>query len=418
MESIEADEKASGPWRESWPALLSLGAVTILALVVRLHDYALAPGPGDVPDERTFTATLLNLIGIRPSSAALTTDNLRRISIALGVLTVILAYSLSRRLLPPVGALAAAFLTAVEPGLVMLSRLALPEALFAPLLLAAMLLCTPPVPETVAQGSAGVGPAREQAPGLFTMVLLVAIGLLAPFLRVTGLVVPLGAAALLVSRGLHRDAGIVAVAGLAGLWLGHNALTQEWAPPAGGGPLGSLGFITASIGAGRNMVDGWYLFGWLALAYVAGNAKRRHRFRALLWPVAAYAAIIGPFLPLAGSNTEGWYRLPILPLLLLAGAAALYAAVREGQLLVPALALFTAGLWSLQWLFTFPWQPGTVALLVLAAVTLIPVALAEVIPRGAPRDAGQGMWAAMALAILAGDVVLSWNLAIHLDHLG
>jgi hypothetical protein len=231
-------------------------------------------------------------------------------------------------------------------------------------------------------------------------------------------VVPLGAAALLFSRGLRKPAALIVMAGLFGLWLGHNAMPQEWAPPAGGGPLGTLGFITSSIGAGRNMVDGWYVFGWLALAYLAGNAKRRHRFRALLWPVVAYAVIIGPFLPLGSSASEGWYRLPILPLLLLGGAAALYAAVREGQLLVPALALFTAGAWSLQWLFTFPWQPGTVALLVLAAVTLIPVALAEVIPRGAPRDAGQGMWAAMGLAILAGDIVLSWNLAVHLDHLG
>jgi hypothetical protein len=398
--------------------LLSLGAVAGLALVVRLHDYVLAPAAGDVPDERTYAVNLLNVFGIHPGSATLTADVLRRTSVALGVLTVVLAYSLARRLLPPVGALAVAFLIAVEPGLVILSRLALPEALLAPLVLWVILLCTPAVPETASQGSAGVGPAPEQAPSVLILVVLVALCVLAPFLRVTGLLLPLAAAGLLFSRGLRLQAGVITVAGAAGMWLGHQALSQEWMPAAGGGPLGTLGFISASIGPGRLMVDGWYLFGWLALAYLAGNAKRRHRYRALLWPVVGYAVIIGPLLPLGDSAAEGWYRLPIFPLLLVAGASSLYAAVREGQLLVPALALFTAGLWSLRWLFTFPWQPGTATLLLISAATLIPVAVAEIMPRGASRDVGQGVWAAMALAILAGDVILSWNLAIHLDHLG
>src|SRR5437899_936696 len=87
-----------------------------------------------------------------------------RSSPAFSLATVALGYALARRLLPPLGALLAAFLLAVEPGLVLLGRLAVPEAALAPMLLLTILLVTPWVPETAAQGSAGVGPAPGQAP--------------------------------------------------------------------------------------------------------------------------------------------------------------------------------------------------------------------------------------------------------------
>src|SRR5207245_2947135 len=141
-------------------------------------------------------------------------------------------------------------------------------------------------------------------------------------------------------------------------------------------------------------------------------------YRPVLWPVITYVALVVPFMPVQELAIGGWYRLPILPLMLIGAAGALYAAVREGQLLVPALALLSAGLWSLQWLFTFPWQPGAITLLLLAAVALVPVAVAEVVPRGRWRDAGQGIWALLAILILAGDTVLSYNLALHLSQLG
>jgi hypothetical protein len=92
--------------------------------------------------------------------------------------------------------------------------------------------------------------------------------------------------------------------------------------------------------------------------------------------------------------------------------------VREGQMLVPGLALLSAGLWSVQWLFGSSWRPGAAALLVIAAVCLIPLAGSELQPRGRLRDAALGVWALMGALVLAGDVVLSWNLAPFAGNLG
>jgi 4-amino-4-deoxy-L-arabinose transferase-like glycosyltransferase len=451
----------------------------MLAFIVRAHDYALAPGLVDVPAEystawngvqlltghgptgvsnlaayagrgqdiqffgKTFhlVSPYLDhppLFGLLSGGAellsgvtnfsGLTPGVMRRPSLVLGVLAVILGYFLARRLLPPIAALLAAFLLAVEPAMVALSRVALPEALLTPMLLGAILLATPGVPETTRPGSAGAGPAPDQAPGRWLLGALVVLCALAPLVELSGLIVPITASALLLSRGLRRQGLVAAAAGAGGLVLfliyglaldGRLLLTVLSEKAAGGGGvLTPMTFVTASIGAGKPMIDAWYLFAWAALAYLAGNAKRRHRFRAVLWPVIGYVAILTPFLPAQDLTLSGWYRLPILPLLLVGAFGAVYAAVREGQVLVPGLALLSAGVWSIQWLFGSDWKPGAVALLILAVVALLPMAASEVRTRGSFRDAGQGVWVALGLLVLGGDIALSWNLVAYAGRLG
>jgi 4-amino-4-deoxy-L-arabinose transferase-like glycosyltransferase len=456
----------------SLPNALILGAVTLLALVARLHDFAVAPGLTDAPDEYSFTwAGMQILRGHQPAGATagvaaysgghdvslfgltfhlvtpwldhpplftllpgaaelaagfrrfgeISPSVMRVPSILLGVATVVLGYQLARRLLPPTGAVLAAFLLAVEPGLVLLSRLAVAEAALAPLLLLAVLLATPAVSDSTHQGSAGAGPAVDQAPTGPTLALLLAVCLVSPLILLSGVVVPVTALALLLSRGIRREAWLAAAAGAAGVGLYAlyglvldggtfvRVFQQELA--GAGGVLTPIRFVTTSIGPTRSFLDAWYLFSWAALAYLAGNAKRRHRYRPLLWPVAVYLVMVTPFLPSATLAQSGWTRLPILPLLLLGGAAALYAAVREGQLLVPALGLMSAGVWSLQWLFRAPFRPGALTLLVLFAVGAVPMAVTEVRSKGRARDAALGIWSMVALLVLAGDTVLTWNLA-------
>src|SRR5207249_9001114 len=97
--------------------------------------------------------------------------------------------------------------------------LALPEAALAPMLLLVILLVTPWVPETVAQGSAGAGPAREQTPTPGRLATVAILCGLAPLLWLDGLAVPAAAAALLYSRGLWRQALLAAAAGVGGLAL-------------------------------------------------------------------------------------------------------------------------------------------------------------------------------------------------------
>ncbi|MHB8508772.1 MAG: glycosyltransferase family 39 protein [Candidatus Dormibacteria bacterium] len=456
----------------SLPSLLTMGAVGILALVMRLHDYALAPGLTDAREEYSFTwagmqilrghapggvsdlgayaahATDVRLFGLTfhvvhpwldqpplfgvlPGFSELargfhgfgeiSPEVMRLPSIALGVATVLLGYSLARRLLPPLGALGAGFLLAVEPGLVLLSRLAVPEAALAPMLLLAALLTTPAVPENMPQGSAGAGRAAEQAPRGSTMTALMALCFLAPLLRISGLVVPVAAVALLLARGLRREAvqagaagiGAVLLFSIYGVVLNPAIFLEVWRAKlaVGGGFNTALTFVTGSIGAGRPMVDAWYLFSWAALAYLAGNAKRRHRYRPLLWPIAIYLLLVLPFLAPGDLTTTGWTRLPILPLLLIGALAAIYAAVREGQLMVPVMAAASAGLWSIQWLFRSAFSPGALSLLVLLAVVAVPMAVTEIRARGRARDAALGLWAAFSLFVLAGDTVLAWNLA-------
>jgi len=475
----EEDEPAQLALARSASSLLIVGSLFVLGLAVRLHDYVLAPGLTDVPTEFSFGwAGLRLLAGRAPSGASslapyaghavdvtyvglrfhlatpwvdapplwallsglsarvagatqfqqLTVEAMRRPSLLFGVITVPLGYALARRVMPPIAALAAGALLAVEPGLVLLSRVSVPEAALAAAILFVVLLVSPPVPETQPQGSAGVGPAPELAPSRAALASLAAVCALAPLARLSGIAVAVAGAGILYSRGLRREAVIAAAAGGAGLvaalLYGFAAGGGLFLPvlkaqaDSGGGAAGLLTLITGRPGPGRTLLDGWAVFGWIALAYLAGNAKRRHRNRALLWPVVAYVAIAVPFLSARDLPFEGWFLLPVLPLLLIGATAALYAAVREGQLLLPALAALTAVAWSIQWIVVGGWQPGAVVLLALAGVALVPLAVAEVQPRGAVRDAGQGIWAALAFTALAGCVVLSWNLAIELPRLG
>jgi hypothetical protein len=127
--------------------------------------------------------------------------------------------------------------------------------------------------------------------------------------------------------------------------------------------------------------------------------------------VAIYTGMVTPFLAPQGLTVSGWFRLPILPLLVVGGFSAIYAAVREGQLLVPALAILSAGLWSIQWLFPSPFRPGGAAIAAIALAALLPLAVAEVQSRGRSRDAALGVWGLLALLVLAGDTVLAYNLA-------
>jgi hypothetical protein len=453
------------------PALLIVAAIALLAGAMRLHDFATVPGLTDTTDEYSFTwagmqllrghapagATALAsaygggqdvrlfglsfhlvspwldhppLFGLLPGAAELLSgfrsfveispSVMRLPSVVLGVVTVLLGYQVARRLLPPTGAVFAAFLLAVEPGLVLLSRPAMPEAALAPLLLLAVLLATPAIPETARPGSAGVGPAADRPPAGAALGALLAACLLAPLVGLDGVTVPAAATALLLSRGIRREAWLAAGAGVIGLllWVAAGLLLDAGAflrvlgdqLGGGGGLATALAFITGGLGAGRSWADAWYLFAWVALAYLTGNAKRRHRYRALLWPIAIHLVLVVPFLPTAALDSAGWYRLPTLPLLLIAAAAALYAAVREGQLLVPALGLATAGVWSLQGFFHPGFRPGAATVLILLAAGTLPMAVSELRSRGAFRDAALGIWAVLALVILAGDTLLAWNL--------
>jgi len=106
----------------------------------------------------------------------------------------------------------------------------------------------------------------------------------------------------------------------------------------GFGSLFDLLTVT-KITIGKRLTEGWPLMGWMSL-FILMMTKSKKIFSFVVLPAFVYLSV---FL-LMGGNSYGWYRIPFVPFLFLAGGALLAKGYRSKEKLLPVfLTLFPLG---------------------------------------------------------------------------
>ena len=452
-----------GEW-PLWEALALVG-VTSLALLLRFHSVDRAPLFTDNLDEIQFTWAGLNLIlhgdpitwsfypgypgytnynafgvsvpvvhhwmdhpplfsllmggwvwllGVR-DMVGFTATQVRVVPVVASTLTIPLVQMLGRRFIGAPAAMVGALLLATGPGAVLMGRQAEPESVQAVLLLVALLLTLRTL---------------EDRGGGWTVAALLAIALVTPLFKVSGVAVGGICAVILATSGRWRLAGALAAAVAGGvlLFVVYGAIVdwqlflRIWEVQASNriGVMSGYDFIAAMAGINRRLRDGWWLLGFIGLGMlVANRGARRELF--LVWPAAAYVMTM---LVLAGERQVeqyGWYRVIIYPELYLAAGWLAWEAVRRRSLALLTLLLVLGGATATNWWLGGPdlgWVPNPLLLAVLVAAVLLPAVLVlwrAHEPR--PRQIAVGV-AGVALAlIVVGNMVESWRLDLIFVHM-
>ena len=436
--------------------------LTVLAAILRFHDYSVAPPPGEDGDEMAWTWAGQSLIEHgRPTSwtslpgysnvtyektqigtvaivtpwldeppvfalleggtvllAGETTpqqasDSAARIPvIALSLLSLVLTAVLLMRLFGPGIALLGAALLAVSPAITEASRTVESEALLTPLLLGTLLIC-----HTMARG-------QYRRP---TVATLLTICFIAPLVKPPGLVCALIAAGLLWTSGRNRIALAAVGAGVLGIavFALYGAIL-DWHQfvtivAANGrrvdGFLNAYSFITSAIPAiaGPNPLnDVIWLIGWIGIGFVV-LGRRGEAERYLAWPCLAYVIVMVAAASPSLAGAAAWYRIPLMPLIYGAAAVVIWESIARYNAVAFGLILAIMATAAFRGLGTGanPAAPqgALVALLIIAVIALI--------VRGSGSSGTNAMlrkWrvslpvALMALILLA-NAVQSWSLA-------
>jgi hypothetical protein len=448
-------------WR-AWARweLPALVVTLLLALALRLHDYASAPAITDNGDELDWTWNGLGLIihgspygwsniHVYPNPAPLilngklfqvvhpfldhpplfglltgavawlqgarqltdvTAAMIRPVPIACSLVALLLAYLLGRRVLGAAPALIGLLLLATAPAAVLLQRQVEAEALLAPLLLGSLLLAHSVVER----------PGRRAA-----VAGLLACCAVAPLVKVSGVAVAAIISAVLLGVGRWRLASATLAAGLTGLgaFFVYGAVF-DWnlflRVIAGSearryGILGVYQFIAAPAGpAGANQTlrDGWWLLGWLGVALAA--FQRERRLDLLGWPIVGYAVVIMLFAE--HISYYGWFRITIYPLVYLVAGGLAWRAIRDRSAL-GLLLLLTVGVFSV----VSPllgsgsnesWAPSPYLVIVFLGILVGPALLAAR-PQAGNRAGLAAQYTAVAAVALgvSANIVASINLA-------
>lgn len=440
-----------------WPAweVAALVGLVLVALVLRLHDYTVAPAFTDNADEVQFTWAGMNLIlhgdpitwslpglgypSYTPFDAFGTHYNLvhhylehpplfsllmgawvvalgdrsldqtvaaqvRIPAILLSTACVLLAYLLGRRLLGRRPALVGAALLASTPAAILFGRQAETEALMAFLLLAALLLTL--------RISAGA------AAGPWTVAALCACCLAAPLAKLSGVALPGVCAVILLVDGRWRLALAAVGSGVASLLLfvaygavidWHSFLIGLEAQNANRtGVLAAVEFVIAPAGMNRELRDGWWVLGWIGVGALCFTGSRRRQLY-LAWPAAAYALTMMVMVGERQAAQFGWYRWMVYPEVYLAAGWLTWEAVKRLSLpllaLVLGLGFATATNWWVGGLDR-AWVPSPYLLAALLLAVLAPVALSAWRHGDLTLRRWAGYAASVALAVtLAGNAV-------------
>ena len=435
--------------------MLALLAVSALALALRFHGYASTPPFTDDADELNFAWGGLNLILIHdaytwsyfsayPSHTvlsangtvyplvhhwldhpplfslviggwvwltgvrdmlAVTAAQVRVPPVLFSTLTVPLAHVLGRRFLGTPGGLCAAALLATSPGAVLLGRVAEAESLLAIVLLVALIMTARVL----------------RLPGTtWPVLVLLACCVVAPLLKVPGVAVAGISAVILAVSGSWRLAGAALAAGVTGLlvyvvygaMVDWNLFVRVWAEQAGNrlGVLSAIQFVSAPAGVNRDLLDGWWLLGWIGLGTLVARGRRQAELF-VVWPAVAYAAAM---LVLANQRQVaqyGWYRMAVYPELYLATGWLVLEAVRRRSLVLLTVLLALGGATATNWWLGGPdeaWVPEPVGLSVLIAIVLAPALLSMWRPADPLyRWWARGAAAAAVVVMLVGNTVES-----------
>lgn len=345
------------------------------------------------------------LIGSR-DMLTLTPERVRFLPVLFAAATIPLGYLLVRRALGGWPALAGALLLATAPGAVLLSRQAEPESVLAPLLLAATLLADSLVH------------CERFALPRWQVALLLAVALLSPTFKITGLAVG-GIATVILASGGRRwvAAATLAATAAGGLvyplygalvdWQLFSSVVHEQSLNRIG-VLAGYEFIAAPAGINRPLHDGWWLLGWIALGGLLLFVRRSRAQLLLAWPAFAYVLVIALLAGEELTSRYGWYRLILVPQVMLAAGALSWTAASSPAVGRLAAVLALGGATATNWLFggdsASGWVVDPILGAVLLGLVLVPAALVE-LPRFARhRSVAQGLAAAAVGLLLIANV--------------
>ncbi|MFY9613851.1 MAG: glycosyltransferase family 39 protein [Candidatus Dormiibacterota bacterium] len=336
-----------------------------------------------------------------------TLSMIRPVAIILGLISMYLAYILGRRVLGSRATMVGLVLLAVSPGAVLLGREVETEALLAPMLLGGLILV-----HRLHTGEGG----RLEVGGV------VALCLLMPLVKVSGVVLAGGLAVVLIASGRWRLAAASVLAGAAGfglfavygalfdfnLWL---AVLAEWQTHRHG-LMAGFEFLSDNAGIGRTFHDGWWLLGLLGLGAIIVRGRTGPRPMLLATTVAVYAAGMTAIGDVLVQGRYAWYRIVLYPILYTVAGYLVWQSVKRpsvpGLLLVLVLGGATAFTAINGKLFT----PNPYLLVAVVSLGVLPAAIMlwRSESSGWPRIA-QASAAALMLAVVAASIVESWNLA-------
>jgi len=352
-----------------------------------------------------LTGAWVYLQGAR-SLTDVTAQMVRPVGIVLGLVSLVLAYLLGRRILDRPAALIGVLLLAVTPGAVLLGREVETEALMAPLVLLALLM--------VHRLHTGEG----RWPAIAT---LITCAVLLPLTKITGLVLGASLAGVLLSLGHWRlTLAVVAgsVAGL-GLYFGYAAIfdfnlflavLREWSSHRHG-VLAGLDFITDNAGIGSPLHDGVWHLGWLGAAALVLRERLGPRAQLLAWTLVAYAAGIAVLGDATLQARFGWYRIVLYPLVYLAAGFVFWEVIRRPSLPGLLLIMVLVGASATEMVLGRQWHPDAFVLVFVVGLLLTPSALTLWRKESEFWRAAAGVTTAVSLALIVlASLVTSINL--------
>lgn len=311
--------------------------------------------------------------------------------IFLSATSIALVYELGRRILGVGPGVVAAVLVAIATPLVLMSRVAEPEALIAPLFLLSLVLTH--------RQLTGEG-------GRWGRAALAAICVVAPLAKLTGLVIPGAVGVIFVMQGRYRPAALCAAGGALSLAIfaaygaafgWHTFVAATSAQDAHrSGVMSGLEFIASYSGNNHHLFDGWWVLGWIGVGAIAVGRSDREGL-VLAWPAIAYLVVITVLANQAWVGAYGWYRVGAYPLIYLGAAALAWRLVSSPSPAVAFLVLALGGATAAEFWMGLPWRaPAKIEFLVFGAA-LLPAVLAW--RRGA-RSVGAALLGLMALGSL------------------
>jgi hypothetical protein len=252
---------------------------------------------------------------------------------------------------------------------------------------------------------------------------LVAICVLEPFFKVTGVAVG-AVAGVILAMNARWGWGVACLLGAAagiGLYLLYGALV-DWSllwkiigeqAQNRRGVMAAFAFIADPTGVNRPLHDGWWLLGWIGAGLWLFQGRRSDAERLLAWPLFAYVAAITVLAGEQLTSQYGWYHVMVLPFAYAAaGNLAWRAFVEPTPARLVAVLVLGGAMATEHWLGSpgSNWIPHPLLLVAILAAVVVPAAVIA-IPSLAPLRAYARTIAGLALGfVVLGNVMTSLSL--------